>query len=93
MQNDLEEFYAMVDFANPGLLGAPNHFRKTFQNPILAGRMGDVLVEAGTWCLGFEGVWEISSRVKRVQGVKSMVKTFNVLAWMLVGEVKLEERS
>jgi DNA repair and recombination RAD54-like protein len=27
MQNDLEEFYAMVDFTNPGILGDPAAFR------------------------------------------------------------------
>ena len=27
MQNDLEEFFAMVDFTNPGLLGDASQFR------------------------------------------------------------------
>ena len=30
-QNDLEEFYAMVDFTNPGVLGNGNAFRKRYQ--------------------------------------------------------------
>ncbi len=38
MQNDLDEFYAMVDFTNPGVLGTPQHFRKHYLNPILIGR-------------------------------------------------------
>ncbi len=38
MQNDLDEFYAMVDFANPGVLGLPQFFRKHYLNPILIGR-------------------------------------------------------
>jgi hypothetical protein len=38
MQNDLEEFYAMVDFCNPGILGTPEGFRKKFVFPILRGR-------------------------------------------------------
>lgn len=41
MQNDLEEFFAMVDFTNPGVLGSTAHFRKHFLNPILAGREPD----------------------------------------------------
>ena len=41
MQNDLEEFYAMVNFCNPGILGTVNEFRKLYQNPILAGREPD----------------------------------------------------
>ncbi len=38
MQNDLDEFYAMVDFTNPGILGTPQFFRKHYLNPILIGR-------------------------------------------------------
>uniref|UniRef100_A0A803LE39 Protein CHROMATIN REMODELING 25 n=1 Tax=Chenopodium quinoa TaxID=63459 RepID=A0A803LE39_CHEQI len=38
MQNDLEEFYAMVNFTNPGILGDAAHFRRYYQAPILNGR-------------------------------------------------------
>ena len=38
MQNDLEEFFAMVDFTNPGVLGSCSEFRRKFQSPILNGR-------------------------------------------------------
>ena len=38
LQNRLDEFHAMVDFANPGVLGDPATFRKQFEAPILAGR-------------------------------------------------------
>ncbi|KAJ1485931.1 P-loop containing nucleoside triphosphate hydrolase protein [Baffinella frigidus] len=41
MQNDLEEFYAMVDFTNPGALGDEKYFRRYFQSPILHGREPD----------------------------------------------------
>ena len=41
MQNDLEEFYAMVDFCNPGVLGSPEDFRKKYLFPILRGREPD----------------------------------------------------
>ncbi|KAI9318802.1 P-loop containing nucleoside triphosphate hydrolase protein [Dichotomocladium elegans] len=41
IQNDLSEYYALFDFANPGLLGTPNEFRKNFENPILRGRDAD----------------------------------------------------
>ncbi|GBG28207.1 DNA repair protein, putative [Hondaea fermentalgiana] len=41
MQNDLEEFYAMVNFCNPRVLGTVSQFRKKFQNPILTGREPD----------------------------------------------------
>lgn len=41
MQNDLTEFYAMVDFTNPGILGSPEDFRKYFLHPVLRGREPD----------------------------------------------------
>ncbi len=41
MQNDLEEFYAMVDFTNPNILGDPKKFRKEYLGPILTGREPD----------------------------------------------------
>lgn len=41
MQNDLTEFYAMVDFTNPGILGTPEEFRRHFLFPILRGREPD----------------------------------------------------
>ncbi len=41
MQNHLDEFFAMVDFCNPGVLGSPAEFRKRYEAPILAGRLVD----------------------------------------------------
>ena len=41
MQNDLEEFYAMVNFCNPNILGSVSQFRRYYQNPILRGREPD----------------------------------------------------
>lgn len=41
MQNDLEEFFAMVNFCNPGVLGSVSEFRKVYQNPVLIGREPD----------------------------------------------------
>lgn len=41
MQNDLTEFYAMVDFTNPGILGTPEEFRRKMMLPILRGREPD----------------------------------------------------
>ncbi|RDW71267.1 hypothetical protein BP6252_07830 [Coleophoma cylindrospora] len=38
IQNDLSEFYTMVDFVNPGLLGTYNTFKKEFDGPILKSR-------------------------------------------------------
>ena len=41
LQNDLEEFFSMVNFCNPGILGTVSQFRKHYQNPILIGREPD----------------------------------------------------
>lgn len=41
MQNDLEEFFAMVDFTNPGMLGTQEDFRRKTLFPILRGREPD----------------------------------------------------
>lgn len=38
IQNDLTEFYAMVDFVAPGLLGNYNQFKKVFEDHILRSR-------------------------------------------------------
>ncbi|CAO3611092.1 unnamed protein product [Mucor hiemalis] len=41
IQNDLSEYYSLLDFANPGLLGTPNEFRRHYELPILRGRDAD----------------------------------------------------
>ena len=38
IQNDLLEYYSLVEFVNPGLLGTVSEFRRRFETPILAGR-------------------------------------------------------
>ncbi|KAJ8604300.1 hypothetical protein CTAYLR_002531 [Chrysophaeum taylorii] len=47
LQNDLDEFHAMSDAANPGALGTVEAFRKYFAQPILAAREPDASSEAG----------------------------------------------
>ncbi len=39
------QFYAMVSFCNPGVLGDPATFRKRFERPILEGREPGVAPE------------------------------------------------
>lgn len=38
IQNDLSEYFALLNFSNPGLLGTRLEFRKNFEIPILRGR-------------------------------------------------------
>jgi len=41
IQNDLSEYFALLNFANPNYLGTKNEFRKQFEIPILRGRDAD----------------------------------------------------
>lgn len=43
MQNELTEFFNMVNFCNPGVLGTINEFRRKYERPILAAREPDAL--------------------------------------------------
>ena len=38
LQNDLREFFSIVDFVNPGLLGAYTTFKRKFEDPIVKGQ-------------------------------------------------------
>ncbi|CAB10100.1 DNA repair protein rhp54 [Schizosaccharomyces pombe] len=41
IQNDLSEYFSLLNFANPGLLGSRQEFRKNYEIPILKGRDAD----------------------------------------------------
>jgi DNA repair and recombination protein RAD54 and RAD54-like protein len=41
IQNDLDEFYSMINVCNPTILGDPSHFRRHYAMPILAAREPD----------------------------------------------------
>ena len=41
IQNDLSEYFALLNFANPNYLGTRADFRKQFEIPILRGRDAD----------------------------------------------------
>ncbi|XP_076780292.1 DNA repair and recombination protein RAD54B isoform X4 [Arvicanthis niloticus] len=38
VQNDLQEFFALVDFVNPGILGSLSSYRKIYEEPIIVSR-------------------------------------------------------
>ena len=40
-QNDLSEYYSLLNFCNPNFLGSKNDFRKNFENAIIRGRDAD----------------------------------------------------
>ncbi|XP_050024502.2 DNA repair and recombination protein RAD54B-like [Dermacentor andersoni] len=39
VQNDLQEFFALVDFCNPGILGKSSSFRRIYEEPILRSQL------------------------------------------------------
>lgn len=47
IQNDLQEFYALIDFVNPNILGSYNEYKKTYETPILASQQPN----ASEWVL------------------------------------------
>ncbi|KAI5082190.1 hypothetical protein GOP47_0001933 [Adiantum capillus-veneris] len=63
MQNDLEEFFAMVNFTNPGILGNAASFRRYFEAPILNGREPNASEEDKT--RGAERSAELSDKVNQ----------------------------
>lgn len=38
IQNDLTEYFSLINFVNPGMLGSINEFRRLYENPILRGQ-------------------------------------------------------
>lgn len=38
VQNDLQEFFALTDFVNPGILGSLSSYRKIYEEPIIISR-------------------------------------------------------
>ncbi|CAL9045906.1 unnamed protein product [Musa banksii] len=63
MQNDLEEFFAMVDFTNPGVLGDATYFRKYYEIPVVSGREPTATLEERK--LGIERSAELSAKVNQ----------------------------
>ncbi|KAL6912084.1 hypothetical protein ACP4OV_000889 [Aristida adscensionis] len=63
MQNDLEEFFSMVNFTNPGILGDASYFRRYYEAPIICGREPTATAEEKK--LGSERSAELSSKVNQ----------------------------
>lgn len=63
VQNDLEEFFAMCDFVNPGCLNSLKSFRTVFANPIITSR--DANASSAAVRLGEARTAELSRITKR----------------------------
>jgi len=62
VQNDLGEFFAMVDFVNPSILGSLSTFRKAFETPINQSR--DANAASKVKLLGEERAQELQRRTQ-----------------------------
>ncbi|CAJ1062194.1 DNA repair and recombination protein RAD54B [Xyrichtys novacula] len=58
VQNDLQEFYAIIEFVNPGILGSSTGYRKVYEEPILRSRQPSCTEEERV--LGEERAAELS---------------------------------
>ncbi|XP_078143332.1 DNA repair and recombination protein RAD54B [Centroberyx gerrardi] len=58
VQNDLQEFYAIIEFVNPGILGSSTAYRKVYEEPILRSRQPSCTEEERV--LGEERAAELS---------------------------------
>eukprot|EP00066_Takifugu_rubripes_P014692 XP_011603958.1 PREDICTED: DNA repair and recombination protein RAD54B [Takifugu rubripes] len=58
VQNDLQEFYAIIEFVNPGILGSSTAYRKVYEEPILHSRQPSCTEEERV--LGEERAAELS---------------------------------
>eukprot|EP01147_Barroeca_monosierra_P002308 gene2308-5293_t len=63
IQNELLEYYALVEFCNPGILGSASQFRKYFETPILRSR--DSLATDKELELGAQRLTEMTEIVSR----------------------------
>ncbi|KAJ1722517.1 DNA-dependent ATPase protein rad54 [Coemansia erecta] len=64
IQNDLSEYFSLLNFTNPGLLGNTQEFRKRFEHPIMRGR--DALATPEQQRRGDEVLAELNSIASRV---------------------------
>ncbi|XP_025264206.1 DNA repair and recombination protein RAD54B [Camponotus floridanus] len=62
IQNDLKEFYTLVDFVNPGILGSPLEYKNYYEDPIVASQCPNA--DKNVLSLGSERATELHERTK-----------------------------
>ncbi|KAL2083941.1 hypothetical protein ACEWY4_019459 [Coilia grayii] len=82
VQNDLQEFYSIVEFVNPGVLGSTVAYRKIYEEPIIRSRQPNCTEEER--CLGEERASELS----RLTGVFTLRRTQEIIGRYLPGRVE-----
>uniref|UniRef100_A0A671MUJ4 RAD54 homolog B n=1 Tax=Sinocyclocheilus anshuiensis TaxID=1608454 RepID=A0A671MUJ4_9TELE len=73
VQNDLQEFYSIIEFVNPGILGTSAAYRKIYEEPILRSRQPTCTEEE--WCIGEER----ASELFRLAGVFTLRRTQEII--------------
>ncbi|XP_041962952.1 DNA repair and recombination protein RAD54B isoform X1 [Alosa sapidissima] len=82
VQNDLQEFYSIVEFVNPGVLGSSAGYRKIYEEPIIHSRQPSCTQEERA--LGEERAAELS----RLTGVFTLRRTQEIIGRYLPGRVE-----
>lgn len=62
IQNDLKEFYTLVDFVNPGILGSSLEYKNYYEDPIVASQCPNA--DENILSLGSERATELHERTK-----------------------------
>ncbi|KAG2465300.1 DNA repair and recombination protein RAD54B isoform X2 [Polypterus senegalus] len=73
VQNDLQEFYAIIEFVNPGILGSSSTYRKIYEEPILKSRQPSATTEERS--LGNER----ASELVRITGFFTLRRTQEII--------------
>lgn len=73
VQNDLQEFYSIVEFVNPGILGTSAAYRKIYEEPILRSRQPTCTEKER--CIGEERAAELF----RLTGVFTLRRTQEII--------------
>ncbi|KAM4688311.1 DNA repair and recombination protein RAD54B isoform 2-T2 [Discoglossus pictus] len=82
VQNDLQEFYALIEFVNPGVLGSLGTYRKIYEEPIIRSREPSATREEKV--LGEERAAELS----RLTGLFILRRTQEVINKFLPPKVE-----
>ncbi|KAI4883629.1 hypothetical protein NFI96_012926 [Prochilodus magdalenae] len=82
VQNDLQEFYSIIEFVNPGILGTSAAYRKIYEEPIIRSRQPTCTEEER--CMGEERASELA----RLTGVFTLRRTQEIINCFLPGRLE-----
>ncbi|MCJ8745609.1 hypothetical protein PDJAM_G00132140 [Pangasius djambal] len=82
VQNDLQEFYSIIEFVNPGILGTSAAYRKIYEEPILRSRQPTCTEEER--CIGEERAAELA----RLTGAFTLRRTQEIINRFLPGRLE-----